>query len=111
MKTEARCPTCDYPFSFWRLVFLYSPFHFYCKSCGWRIVIGKDKTFMYSAMAAIAVISVILFNFIIARDMKRLLILGAIWLVSFYIVEIIISLLIVNVAEFYKPEESDGEDE
>lgn len=111
MKTEAHCPTCNYPFSFWRVALLLNPFQFYCKNCGWRIVIGGDKTFLWAAVAAVAVISYILSRFIIPRDYWRLLILAALWLVSFYVVEIIISLVIVNVARFYKPEESDGDDE
>jgi uncharacterized membrane protein (UPF0182 family) len=65
---------------------------------------------MWGAIAAVAVISVILFNFIIARDMRRLLILCALWLVLFYIVEIITGLVIVNVAQFSKPGQSAGED-
>lgn len=111
MKTEAHCPTCNFPFSFWRVAFLLNPFQFYCINCGWRIVIGGDRTFLWGAVAAIAVISVILFQFIIARDMRRLLILFVLWVVSFYVVEIITGLLIVNVAQFYKPEESDSDDE
>ena len=109
MKTKAHCPTCNYPFSFWRVAFAYSPFHFYCKNCRWRIVIGRDKTFMWGAIAVLAVISVILFQFIIPRDFRRLLILFVLWVVSFYVVEIITGLVIVNVAQFYKPEEDDGE--
>jgi hypothetical protein len=104
MKTEAHCPTCNFPFSFWRVAFLLNPFEFYCKNCGWRIVIEHDKAFLWGAISVIALISVILFQFIIARDMRRLLILGVLWLVSFYIVEIITGLVIVNVARFYKPE-------
>ena len=104
MKTKAHCPTCNFPFSFWRVAFLLTPFEFYCKNCGWRIVIGHGKQFMWGAIAAVAFISVILFQFIIARDMRRLLILAVLWLVSFYIIEVISGLLIVNVARFSKPE-------
>ena len=64
---------------------------------------------MYGAIAVVAVISLILFQFIIARDMWRLLILGVLWLVSFEIVAIITGLVIVNVAQFYKPEPDTGE--
>ena len=110
MKTEAHCPTCNFPFSFWRVAFLLDPIHFYCKNCGWRIVIGNDRTFLWGAIATIAVISVILFQFIIARDFRRLLILFVLWLVSFYVVEIIIGLVIVNVARFYKPESNADRD-
>jgi hypothetical protein len=64
---------------------------------------------MWAAISAVALISVVLFQFIIARDMRRLLILAVLWLVSFYIVEIIIALVIVNVAQFYKPESDTDE--
>lgn len=111
MKTEAHCPTCNFPFSFWRVASLLNPFEFYCKNCGWRIVIGHDKAFMWSAITVVALISIILFQFIIARDMRRLLVLCVLWLISFCVVEIIAGLVIVNVAQFYKPEESDGDDE
>lgn len=83
---------------------LLDPFHFYCKNCHWRIVIGHDKAFLYGALAVVAVISVILFQLIIARNMGRLLILFVLWVVSFYIVAFITGLVIVNVARFYKPE-------
>lgn len=109
LKTEAHCPTCNFPFSFWRVVFLLTPFQFYCKNCSRRIVIGHDKAFMGAAITVVALISIILFQFIIARDMRRLLILVVLWIVSFYIVEIITALVIVNVAQFYKPEEGDGD--
>ncbi len=64
---------------------------------------------MGAAITVVALISIILFQFIIARDMRRLLILVVLWIVSFYIVEIITALVIVNVAQFYKPEEGDGD--
>ena len=104
MKTEAHCPTCNFPFSFWRVAFLLNPFEFYCKNCGSRIVIGGDKVFLWSVFAALAVITFILSRFIIARDYWRLLIVAVLWLVAFEIVEIIAGLVIVNVARFYKPE-------
>ena len=66
---------------------------------------------MCGAITVVALISIILFQFIIARDMRRLLILVVLWIVSFYIVEIISALVIVNVARFYKPEEGDGDNE
>lgn len=104
MKTQAHCPTCNFPFSFWRVAFLYDPFHFYCRNCGWRIVIGHDKAFLWGAFAAVAAITYILLQFIIARDWWRLLILAVLCLVSFQIVAVITGLVIVNVARFYKPE-------
>jgi hypothetical protein len=109
MKTRAHCPTCNFPFSFWRVAFLYDPFHFYCSNCRWRIVIGHDKAFLWGALAAIAVISFILLQFIIARDWWRLLILAVLWFVSFQIVAIITGLVIVNIARFYKPAPDEDE--
>ncbi|HJT29284.1 MAG TPA: hypothetical protein VJ784_17865 [Pyrinomonadaceae bacterium] len=111
MKTEAHCPTCNHPFSFWRVAFLYDPFHFYCRNCSWRIVIGNDKIFLWGALAAVAGISFMLLQFIIARDMWRLLIIAVLWLVSFQIIAIITGLVIVNVARFYKPEPDENERE
>ena len=64
---------------------------------------------MGAAITVVALISIILFQFIIARDMRRLLILVVLWIVSFYIVEIITALVIVNVAQFYEPAEGDGD--
>jgi hypothetical protein len=104
MKTEAHCPTCNFPFSFWRVALLLDPFHFYCTNCGWRIVIGGDKAFLWGALAVVGVITFILIQFIIPRDFLRLAIVAVLWLVSFQIVAIITALVIVNVARFYKPE-------
>lgn len=111
MKTEAHCPTCSFPFSFWRVAFAYSAFHFYCKRCRWRIVIGGDREFMWAALSVVAIISIILYSFIVARDLWRLLVLFAIWLVCFEIVAIIFGLIIVNVAQFSRPAESVAEDD
>ena len=105
MKTEAYCPTCNSRFSFWRVAFAYSPFALYCKSCRWRIVIIGDRKFMWAELAVLAMFSVILASFIIARDFSRLLILFALWLVFFIILEIIFALIIVNMAQFSKPAE------
>lgn len=66
---------------------------------------------MYAAITVVGLISVILFQFIIARDIRRSIILGVLWIVSFYIVEIITALVIVNVAQFYRSEEGDGDNE
>lgn len=66
---------------------------------------------MWGALAALAVISIILFNFIIARDIRRLLILVVLWLVLFQVVEIIVGLIIVNFAHFSRPDRSVAEDE
>lgn len=59
---------------------------------------------MWGLLAVFAVITIILGKFIIARDLWRLLTLAAIWLVSFYILEIIVGLIIVNKAQFSNDE-------
>lgn len=64
---------------------------------------------MWGTFAALTLISIILFQFVIARDMRRLVILAVLWLVSIYVVEIITALVIVNVARFYKPESDTNE--
>ena len=111
MKTEARCPTCGFPFSFWNVAFARSPFTIYCKSCGWRIVITAGKSIMWAAIAVLTLMSFVLFQFIVAQNLPRLALLVALWLVCFYIVEIIAALMIVNWAQFSKPEQADGADE
>ena len=65
---------------------------------------------MWAAFAVVAAFSAILFNFIVARDFTRLFVLCALWLVFFEILEIIMGLIIVNVAQFSKPDESVSDD-
>ena len=103
LKTEAPCPTCNVPFSFWRVVFAYTPFNLYCKNCRWRIVI--NPAWGWAAAAAFIAISFILISFVRARDWSRLLVLGILWVILFYVIEIVVSLMIVNLAQFSKPEE------
>ena len=85
--------------------------HFYCFNCGWRIVVGGARKFMWGAFAAIIVIGVILFQFIIPRHMLRVLVLFALWILFIEIVEIVMSLIIVNVARFSKPDVSVSDDD
>ena len=108
MKTKAHCPTCNFPFSFWRVFFAYSPFSLYCKRCRWHIDIVEVRKFMWGVSAGLILITFSLMKFIIAGDMVRLLVLAALWLVLFFILDIIISLMIVNWAHFSKPDQSAG---
>ena len=105
MKTKAHCPTCNYPFSFWRVVFLYSPFTFYCKNCRTRIVINWTQAYIGGVLAGLTLITVVLANFIVPRDSLRLLVLAALWLVLFEVLQIIVSLIIVNRNDFAKPDD------
>ena len=111
MKTKANCPTCEYPFSFWRVVFALTPYSLYCKNCGWRIVIGRDREILWATYGAFLVITLILAQFIVARDFSRLAVLGVLWIVSFYALEIIVSLLIVNFGRFSQPKKSAEDDD
>ena len=111
MKTEALCPTCGFPFSFWKVAFAWTPFNIYCKSCGWRIVIKAGKSIMWAEIAALALISFVLFRFIVRQNLPRLVLLSALWVVCFYLLEIIVALLIVNWAQFSKPRQADSGDE
>jgi len=111
MKTEARCPTCGFPFSFLKVAFALSPFSIYCKSCGRRIVIRGDKSIMWAGIAVLALISVVLFSLIVPQNLLRLALLSALWLVCFEILEIIVALMIVNWGQFSKPEQADSSDD
>jgi len=66
---------------------------------------------MWAMLAVLAVISVILFNFIVPQDMTRLLVVGVLWLVLFEVLEIIFALMIVNWADFSKPVQSAGDND
>jgi hypothetical protein len=100
LKTKALCPTCNLSFSFWRVAFALSPYHLYCKNCRWRIVM--NPAWGWAAWAAFIIISLILIRFVRPGDWSRLLVLGVLWVVFFLIIEIIVSLLIVNMAQFSK---------
>ena len=66
---------------------------------------------MWAAIAVLALISVVLFRFIIPQDLTGLALLSALWLVCFEIVEIIAALMIVNWGQVSKPEEADSGDQ
>ena len=106
MKTKAYCPTCEFPFSFWRLACAYSPFAFYCVNCNTRIVIGRATSFMWGLLVGIVGMTFLLANFIIPRDMVRLAVLVVLWLASVFVISFIVALLMVNMGQFYAPDES-----
>ena len=111
MKTEAHCPTCGFPFSFWKVAFALSPFSIYCNSCGGRIVIRGDKSIMWATIAVLALISVVIFSFMVPQNLTRFVVLSALWFVCFQILEIIVALMIVNWGQFSKPEQADSGDQ
>ena len=65
---------------------------------------------MWAALAVLGVFTAILMNLIVARDFSRMSVLCAVWLVFFLILEIIMGLIIVNVAQFSKPDERVSDD-
>jgi len=66
---------------------------------------------MWGMLAGILLITFILGQFIIPRDFTRLLILGILGAAGIVVLDIIISLMMVNWAQLSKPEESSGEDD
>lgn len=60
----------------------------------------------WAAWAAVIIITLILIRFVRPEDWSRLLVLGVLWVIFFLIIEIIVSLMIVNMARFSKPGES-----
>jgi hypothetical protein len=108
MKTAARCPTCDFPFSFWKLAAAPTLFNVYCKSCRWRIAIKWDKQIMWAEGAVFILITFVLISFVLPDKWLRLLLLGVLWFGSFAMLEIIVALMIVNWGQFSRPEETDS---
>jgi hypothetical protein len=74
-------------------------------------VISRDREILWGTYGAFVVITLVLAQFIIARDMSRLAVLGVLWIFSFALIEIVGSLLIVNFAHFSTPEKSAEEDD
>jgi len=105
VKTEAHCPTCNSPFSFWRLAFSFSPYHLYCQNCHWRIDIDAKK-FVWAEFVGLAVITLVLIKFVVAHNWWRLLILAVLWIVLVVILDLVVALLMVNLAQISKPDES-----
>ena len=74
-------------------------------------MIGRDREIMWGMYGAFVVITIVLAQFIIARDPSRFAVLGGLWILSFALIEIIGGLLIVNLAHFSKPEKSAEQDD
>jgi len=66
---------------------------------------------MWATIAVLALISFGLFRFIVPQNPTRLVLLAALWIVCFYLLEIIVALMIVNWGQFSKPEQADSSDE
>ncbi|HEU4833732.1 MAG TPA: hypothetical protein VFS90_04925 [Pyrinomonadaceae bacterium] len=62
---------------------------------------------MYAQLAGITAISLVLIKFVTARNWSRLLVLGVLWIVLVVILDIIIALLMVNLARISKPDENE----
>jgi hypothetical protein len=58
-------------------------------------------------LAGIIVISLVLTRFVVANNWSRLLVLAALWLAPVFILDIIIAILMVNLAQISKPDEND----
>ena len=59
---------------------------------------------MWGMIAVIALVTIILANFIVPRNFTRVALLAVLWLVVFEALEIIVALLIINRNQFSKPE-------
>jgi hypothetical protein len=58
-------------------------------------------------LAGITAISLVLTRFVVANNWSRLLVLAALWLALVFILDIIIAILMVNLAQISKPDEND----
>jgi hypothetical protein len=63
---------------------------------------------MWGILAGLVVITFTLGSFIVPGDLTRLFVLTALWLILLLVLDIIISLMIINRARFSKPDESAG---
>ena len=61
---------------------------------------------MWGMFAVLALITIILSNFIVPRNLPRFVVLVVLWLVSFEILEIIVAVMIINMAQFSRPDQS-----
>ena len=66
---------------------------------------------MSGMLAGMLLITYILAQFIIPRDFTRLLILGVLWVAGIFVLDIVISLMMVNWGQLSKPEETGGEED
>ena len=106
MRTAALCPTCHHPFSFWKIVSAFTPDSIVCTNCRSQIVVRDAQKYVWGFLAALGIITLILFQFITPRDWLRFVLLLSLWVISFEALEIIISLIIVNRAEFSRADEA-----
>jgi len=72
-------------------------------SCGWLIVFDGVKKFMWVMLAGLILITAILVQFLLPRDFTRLLIVGSLWIVLILVLDIVVSLMIVNWVHLSKP--------
>lgn len=66
---------------------------------------------MYAQLAGITAISLVLIKFVTARNWSRLLVLAVLWIVFVVILDIVIALLIVNLAQLSTPEEGEEDNQ
>jgi hypothetical protein len=63
---------------------------------------------MGAMLAGIIVISFVLTRFVVARNWSRLLVLAALWFVLVFILDIVVALLMINLAQISKPDENES---
>jgi hypothetical protein len=66
---------------------------------------------MWAAAAVVILITFVVMSFALPQNGRRLLLLGAVWVGSFEMIEIITALMIINWGQFCKPEDADNGDE
>jgi hypothetical protein len=103
MKTQAPCPTCNRPFSFWRIVFAWTPQHFYCLSCGYRIDVENAKRYSLGFAAVLVAITFLPMKFL-NHNLTGLFIFFVLWMAAVVSLDIILALVIVNTGRFTKPD-------
>lgn len=64
---------------------------------------------MWGMFGVLALITIILSNFIVSRNLPRFVVLVVVWLASFEILEIIVALMIINIAQFSRPDQDIGQ--
>jgi len=62
-------------------------------------------------LAGVTTISLVLTRFVVANNWSRLLVLAVLWLVLVFILDIIIAVLTVNLAQISKPDENEPDDD
>ncbi len=59
---------------------------------------------MWGMLAVLGLVTVILGNFILPRNLTRFVLLAVLWLVVFEVLQIIVALILINLSLFSKPE-------